>query len=50
MKRFTFKGKHYIWRPQVLAANIGKGIYTLAFIAFWAWAMLVFCTGGPVLW
>lgn len=48
MKHFTFKGKHYIWRPSVLALNILKGIMIGSIAGFYAWAMLVFTTGGPL--
>lgn len=40
MKRFTFKGHHYIWRPAVLAMNIGKLVFALSIGGFYAMAFI----------
>jgi len=45
MKRFTFKGHHYIWRPQILAVNLGKGLLAFATGAFYAY-MFITMIGG----
>lgn len=48
MKRFTFKGHHYIWRPQILAVNLGKGLLAFATGAFYAYMFLAAINGGPL--
>ena len=45
MKRFTFKGHHYIWRPRVLAVNLAKLGFILATDAFYVWAFLTMIGG-----
>jgi len=46
MKHFTFNGKHYIWRPRIMAANILKGICWSAIGGVYVLAMLVAFAGG----
>lgn len=46
MKHFTFKGKHYIWRPGIMATNILKGICWGAIGGVYVLAMLVAFAGG----
>lgn len=48
MKHFTVKGKHYIWRPQVMAANLAKAAVAIGAGIVWAAMLLTVFTGGPL--
>ena len=47
MKEFTFRGKHYIWRPSILGHNMLKGVCILSVAGLYAWIFITIFTGGP---